>query len=185
MSRKVRKPRSRAAQRSTATKIDPMRFVGVAVFAAQFFEMMFVLVARFALKHPNAQTIEEIAPLPSGAFKQAIAALVKELRAAEHISPEIADRIVAFVGDRNTLVHRVLFVSKVEQDQSDSELFEAMIRLSRRVYAEAMALSSSLIETLVDYSARFPETADSAKKLQAKLEGFSETAKALRTRVFG
>ena len=160
-----------------------MRFVGVAVLASQFFEIVFVLVARFALKHPHAESADDVAPLPNGAFKQAVTALVKELRAAEHISLDLADRVIAFTEDRNLLVHRILF-SKTDPNLSDADFFDALIHLSRRVYAEALSLCSNLFDTLLEYTARFPEAAESANQLRTKLVGFADWSGELHARVF-
>ena len=134
---------------------DAVRQLGAAVLTAQMFETLFVLVARSALKWPLARDFDEIAPFGKQAFKQPVAALVKELSSASQIDPDLADRVNAWVENRHALVHRHL-LENVEK--SDAEYWETMKALSKLVFTESAELCGVFIALFMPYLAKMSQT---------------------------
>jgi hypothetical protein len=161
-----------------------MYVLGFAVFASQIFEAVFVLVGRTAFRHADAMDLREITPFSMYAHKQPVSALVKELSQKAQIKPELASRISALVGDRNILVHRIVFGEQqlnaeliahgektefkhlVEQLGGASALSSdpfaqhaALVETSKRVYRESFRLAMELLNVFTEYCERFPEAA--------------------------
>lgn len=170
-------------KRSHKPELDPMRVVGVAVFTAQIFEALFVVVARTALKHPDAQQLEDIAPLSAKAYKQPVIALLKELTSQDQIDSVLAERIFALIEDRNFLVHRI-FLTKGMPSLSDSDFNEGLIHLCRRIYSESGAVAADLLDLFMSYSTRFPEAAEFVLEHKAIIDDFRKQIYAIRSRVY-
>lgn len=160
-----------------------MQAIGVAVFTAQVFEAVFVLVARTALKHPDAQQLEDIAPFSAKAYKQPVVALLKELTSQDQIDSILADRIFTLIEDRNLLVHRI-FLAKGTQSLPDRDFDEGLIHLCRRIYSESGAVAAELLDLFISYSARFPEAAAFVRDHKEVIEDFGKQIRAIRSRVF-
>jgi hypothetical protein len=168
---------------SRKPKINPMQAIGVAVFSAQIFEAVFVVVARTALKHPHAQQLEDIAPISAKAYKQPIIALLKELIPKNQIDSVLADRIFSIIEDRNLLVHRI-FLAKGTPSLPDSDFDEGLIHLCRRIYSESGTVAAELLDLFISYSARFPEAAAFVRDHKDVIDEFGKQIRAIRSRVF-
>ena len=159
---------------------EALRQMGGAVFTAQMFEALFVLVARSALKCPDAKDFDEIAPFPDKAFKQPVAALVKELGQTGQIDPKLADRINDWVEARHTLVHR-LILSKPHMKNAD--FWQSMKDLSKTVYVTSTELCLELMEVFVSYAERMPQAKSWLIENRESFEAFSKFGKEVRTQV--
>jgi hypothetical protein len=166
-----------AAREERTVDADAVRQLGAAVLTAQMFETLFVLVARSALKCPDAKDFDEIAPFERQAFKQPISALVKELGRANQIDPGLADRVFTWVENRHTLVHRH-FLENAETPQD--EYWSSMKDLSKRVFAESAELCGVFVDLFVTYAAKMPQAQAMLRDNASSFETFSSFAKQAR-----
>jgi len=169
--------------RSRTQKLNPMQAIGVAVFTAQIFEAVFVVVARTALKHPDALQLEDIAPFSAKAYKQPVAALLKEITSQDQIDSVLAERIFTLIEDRNLLVHQI-FLAKGRPNLPDSDFEEGLIHLCRRIYSESGAVAAELLDLFMSYSTRFPEAAAFVRDHKDVIDDFGKQIRAIRSRVF-
>jgi hypothetical protein len=160
-----------------------MYAIGVAVVVAQMFEAVFVMVARTALKHPDAVQMEDIAPFSAKAYKQPVTALLRELTDHEQIDCGLADRIFDLIEDRNLLVHRI-FLARAASDSVENIFDDALLHLCRKVYSEAGALSADLLDMFFAYSERFQEAAQFLAENRDTFDSFAKYIRTVRARVF-
>lgn len=163
-----------------------LQSMGLAILMSQMFEVLFVLVARTVLKCPDAQTMEDIAPIDTKSFKQPISALVRELFGEEQIDPGLASRILDFVDERHTLTHRLFLMMRAGEPDVDV-LQDSILLTSRRVYSEAGDLSGALLKLFMKYCQRFPNAAqyfEENRTAFTEIESYITFFSAARARAF-
>jgi hypothetical protein len=134
--------------------------IGLATMCSQVFEKVFVLAARFALKQPDAKTIEDIVPVKSAtAFKQPIKALLKEIPGALP-SQEMEDRIATLIEKRHRVIHRLVEETGWPGNVADEQR-HYIHQLCAEVISESNTLSTVLTDLLSEWMEKIPELRDS------------------------
>jgi hypothetical protein len=166
-----------APKNEAVVDFDAISQLGAAVWTAQMFEGLFVLVARSALKCPDAKEFSDIAPFHQNAFKQPIGALVKELGQDRQIDRDLAERICSWVELRHTLVHRQ--VMPLIQLSNDA-YWQSMKTLSKQLYVESAELCAELMDLFTAYASRMPEAQAWLDQNRDGFASFSKFGKEVR-----
>jgi len=170
------------SQDADAIDVDALTQMGSAVFAAQMFEALFVLVARSVLMCPDAKDIDDIAPVPAKAFKQPVAALLKELNQNKQVDEQLAERIGGWIENRHTLVHR-LILSKPHMESR--AFWQSMKDLSKSIYVDSSELCVELAEMFRAYAAKMPRAQSWLMENQAAFDSFAKFGAEVRSKVAG
>jgi len=148
--------------------------VGRAVFAGQLFEAAFAMTARLALKQPEARVLDDIVRVDlRKAAKQAVVALIKELRGSSSIDETLATRTVCLAETRHRLIHR-LFLDGAWPKAGDSKTREGLLSLCSTVITESVALALEYLEILVAWLNRVPGLSALANEHGPAIRGLAE-----------
>ncbi len=125
--------------------------IGRAVFAAQVFESVLVVVFEiFKMKSDPAYLGKTGGYIPAGAFKVPVKSIVNALAAKGIIASDLEERLSQFAEDRNTLIHR--WVQEHGWPDDDEDGFRPIIELAGRVELEARQLASSFAGYMVKFA---------------------------------
>lgn len=133
---------------------DAYEYIGQAVAAVQQFELVFILVAKFAIKQNDVSVLEDIVPISQKkSFKQPLADVLSEIKKENAIGPDLDGRIQSLVEHRNTIVHRLtLDFGWPERVERTPEIIE----LCKRVTADSIDLVNTFMPVLLVWMNKFP-----------------------------
>jgi len=152
--------------------------VGVTVAASQIFEVIFILVARLALKQADVDVLEDIEPLSQDkSFKQPVKGLLKELGQAQSIDPALEARISTLIENRHRVIHRSFFQFGWPGPM-DSPKEADFRQLCALVVSESNAMSIVFVDLVLTWMKRFPATSPTALAHEGK---FNELAARIRS----
>jgi len=126
--------------------------IGRAVFAAQLFETVFVVIFEAFKMHTEPGYPEETGGyITAGAFKFPIKAIVNDLTAKASIAPDLEARLTAYTEDRNLLIHR-WFQQHGWPADNDADEVAPIVELANRVEVEAKNLAQQFAGYMVKFA---------------------------------
>lgn len=122
--------------------------IGRAVIHAQTFEAALTACYEFFKMKIDPKYRDETGGFISEAnFRQHVSSIVQNLRKAGHIHADLEHRIVAFVEQRNELIHRWVIHNGIPETNQDE--WRRLLELATHVNNEALALSRTIAEPMV------------------------------------
>ncbi|MBV7571754.1 hypothetical protein KW846_03480 [Pseudomonas sp. PDM32] len=147
-------------------EVDLYKAVGMAVMSSQLFERVFVFAAKFAIKQPDARTVEDIVHVNSAtAFRQPIKALLNEISGTA-ATQGLEDRISVLIEKRHRVVHRLVDETPWPGDVTPEQR-QHVYQLCMDVISESKLLTSELADLLCKWMENIPE-------LREALESFDQ-----------